>query len=81
MNQQEPRDRNRSLQLQLRLAHLIEGEQEIRQICTEYADIFKLPGDKLTSTSAVENCIRTPTIPTNRAITLRNYWIPEHRQK
>jgi hypothetical protein len=80
MTQQEPRNRNRLLQSQLRLAHLKEGEQEIRQTCTEYADVVKLPGDKLTSTSAVEHRIPTPTIPTNRAITLRNYWIPEHHQ-
>jgi hypothetical protein len=80
VTQQEPHDRTRLLQAQLRLAHLKEGEQEIRQICTEYVDVFKLPGDKLTSTSAVEHCIPTPTIPTNRAITLRNYRIPEHHQ-
>jgi hypothetical protein len=69
------------LQEQLRLAHVKEGEQEIRQICAEYVDVFKLPGDKLTATSAVKHYIPTPTIPTNRAITLRNYRIPEHHQK
>jgi hypothetical protein len=31
----------------LRLAHVKEGEQEIRQICSEYVDVFKLPGDGL----------------------------------
>jgi hypothetical protein len=62
------------------LAHLKEGEQEIRQICAEYVDVFKFPGDKLTTTSAIEHCIPTPIIPTNRAITLRNYRIPEHHQ-
>jgi len=44
-------------------------------------DVFKLPGDKLTATSAVKHYIPTHTIPTNRAITLRNYRIPEHHQK
>jgi len=43
-------------------------------------DFFKLPGDRLTATSAIEHYIPTPTIPTNRAITLRNYRIPEHHQ-
>jgi len=69
------------LQAQLRLAHAKEGEQEIRQICAEYVDVFKLPGDKLTATSAIEHYIPTSTIPINRSITLRNYRIPEHHQK
>jgi hypothetical protein len=69
------------LQEQLRLAHVKEGEQEIRHICAEYVDVFKLPGDKLTATSAVKHYIATPTIPTNRAITFRNYRIPEHHKK
>jgi len=55
--------------MQLRLAHLI-AQQEIRQIYAEYVDVFKLPGDELTATSATEHYIPTPTIPTNRAITL-----------
>jgi hypothetical protein len=77
----ESQARNQLLQEQLRLAHVKEGEQEIRQICAEYVDVFKLPGDKLTATSAVKHYIPTPTIPTIRAITLRNYRIPEHHQK
>jgi hypothetical protein len=32
------------------------------------------------ATSAIEHYIPTPTIPANRAITLRNYRIPEHHQ-
>jgi hypothetical protein len=76
ISQKEQQVRNRLLQAQLRLPHLKEGEQEIRQICTEYANVFKLPRDKLTATSAIEHCIPTPTIPTNTAITLRNYRIP-----
>jgi hypothetical protein len=63
------------------LAHVKEGEQEIRQICAEYVDVFKLPGDKLTATSAIKRHIPTPTIPASRSITLRNYRIPEHHQK
>ena len=44
-------------------------------------DVFKLPGNKLSSTSAIKHYIPTPTVPVNRAITLRNYRIPEHYQK
>jgi hypothetical protein len=43
-------------------------------------DAFKLPGDKLTATSAIKHYIPTPTIPANGSITLRNYKIPEHHQ-
>jgi hypothetical protein len=60
---------------------LKEGEHEIGTLCTEYMDVFKLPGDKLTATSAIKHYIPTPTVPANRAITLRNYRIPEHHQK
>jgi hypothetical protein len=72
--------RKQTLQAQLRLAHIKEGEEEIRQIFTEYMDFFKLPGDKLTATSAIKHYIPIPTIPANRSITLRNYRIPEHYQ-
>jgi hypothetical protein len=68
--------RNHTIQTQLRLAHVKEGEHEIRRICAEYADIFQLPGDRLTATSAIEHCIPTPTLPANRAIISRNYRIP-----
>jgi hypothetical protein len=73
-------ERNQALQTQLRLAHIKEGEEEIRQICTEYMDVFKLPGDKLTATSAIKHHIPTPSLPVNRAITLRNYRLPEQHQ-
>jgi hypothetical protein len=67
----EMQARNQVLQEQLRLAH-VKGEQEIRKICAEYVDVFKLPGDKSTTTSAIKHCILTPTIPVNISITLRN---------
>jgi len=44
-------------------------------------DVFKLPGDKLTAMSAITHYIPTPSIPATRALTLRNYRIPEHQQK
>jgi hypothetical protein len=40
----ESHTRNKILQAQLRLAHVKEGELEIRQICAEYMDVFKLQG-------------------------------------
>jgi hypothetical protein len=58
-----------------------EGEQEIRQICAKYVDVFRLPIDKLTATSAIKHYIPTLTVPANRSITLRNYRIPEQHQK
>jgi len=73
--------RNQVLQAQLRLAHVKEGEQQIRRICAECVDVFKLAGDKLTATSAIKHNTPTPTIPVNTSITLRNYRISEHRQK
>jgi hypothetical protein len=73
-------ERIQALQTQLRLTHIKEGEEEILHICSEYMDVFKLPGDKLTATSAIKHYIPTPSIPVNRAITLRNYRIPEQHQ-
>ena len=63
------------LQAQLRLAHIKEGEEGIRQICAEYVDVFKSPGDGLSAMSAIKHYISTPSIPANRALTLRNYRI------
>ena len=36
--------RSQTLQAQLRLSHIKEEEEQIRQICTEFIDVFKLPG-------------------------------------
>jgi hypothetical protein len=73
--------RNHALQTLLRLAHIKEGEEDIRRIRNEYMDLFKLLGDKLTATSDIKHHIPTPSITTNRAITLRNYRIPEQHQE
>jgi hypothetical protein len=72
--------RNQILQAQLRLVHKKEGEDEISHICAEYMNVFKLPGYKLTSTPTIKHYIPTPSAPANRALTLRNYRIPEHHQ-
>jgi len=77
----ESHSRNMILQAQLRLAHIKEGKEEIRQICAEYMDVFKLPGDKLTAASAITHYSSIPSIPANRALTLQNYRIQEHHQK
>jgi len=78
---QDSQTRKQTLQSQLRLVHIKEDEEEIRQICAEYMNVFKLPGDRLTATSAITHYIPTPSIPANRALKLRNYRIPEHHQK
>ena len=44
----ESHTRNQLLQAQLHLAQVEEGEEEIRQICAEYMEVFKLPGDRIT---------------------------------
>jgi hypothetical protein len=69
------------LREKLRLSHIVEGASEIQKICEEYADIFKLPGDALTATTATEHYIPTPSIPKGRAITLRNYRLPEAQRR
>jgi hypothetical protein len=66
----------------LRLEHVVEGADEVRALCREYHDVFKLPGDKLTVTSAAMHSICTPSIPEGRAITLKNYRLAEaHKQE
>jgi hypothetical protein len=43
----------------LRLSHINEGAEDIRKICQEYADVFRLPGDKLTATTAAQHALHT----------------------
>lgn len=65
----------------LRLQHIEEGAKDIRDICSEFVDVFKLPGDKLTSTTAAKHYIPTPSIPKGRPITLKNYRLPQAHQE
>jgi hypothetical protein len=65
----------------LRLDHIKERANEIKRICEEYVDVFKLPGDTLTATTATEHSVPTPSIPKGRAITLRNYRLPEAQKQ
>jgi hypothetical protein len=46
------------------------------KICEEYNDVFYLPGDKLTSTTAEEHSIPTPTVDPTRGINTKPYRIP-----
>jgi hypothetical protein len=69
------------LKEKLRLGHIREGADEISEICKEFVDIFKLPGDSLTVTTATEHSIPTPSIPKGRPITLRNYRLPEAQKQ
>ena len=77
----ESHTRNQILQAQLRLAHEKEGEAVTRQICAEYMDVFKLPGDKLTATSGIKHYVPNTLIPSNRVLSLRNYRIPDILRK
>jgi hypothetical protein len=45
-------------------------------IC-EYYNIFKVPGDNRTMTTAKEHAIPTPSLDQYRWITSRNYQIPD----
>jgi hypothetical protein len=66
-HKQEPSNRTNKIKLlqllneKLRLSHIVEGADDIREICEEYVVIFKLPGDSLTATTAAEHTIPTPT--------------------
>jgi hypothetical protein len=76
--------RTKSLQLlneKLRLVHIADGADNIRKICEDYVDIFKLPSDSLTVTTAAEHTITTPVVPKGKAITLKNYILPESQQQ
>jgi hypothetical protein len=71
-------DRLRELRKRIRTDHLKDQERRaIMNICEYYNAIFKLPGDKVTTTTAIEHTIPTPEIDPCRGIASRNYQIPE----
>lgn len=71
-------DRLRELRKRIRTDHLNDQERRsIMNICEYYNDIFKLPGDTLATTTAIEHAIPTPGIDPCRGIASRNYQIPE----
>ena len=71
------------LRNELRTDHLNSEEKvSLVKICEEYNDVFYLPGDKLTFTTAAEHAIPTPAIDPTRGINTKPYRIPEvHREK
>jgi hypothetical protein len=76
-------DRNSNLRNELRTNHLSNEERlSLIKICEEFNDIFYLPGDALTFTTATEHTIPTPTIDPTRGINTKSYRIPEiHREE
>ncbi|KAJ4430359.1 hypothetical protein ANN_22575 [Periplaneta americana] len=77
-------NRHAKLNTQLRLDHIvdIEEKESIRQICHEYVDIFHLPGDTLTATTAAKHHIPTSDVPHERAIHVKPYRIPHvHKEE
>jgi len=57
----ESQDREGNILSKLRLEHLNAERMCLVGICSEYADIFYLPGDKLSSTGAAQLlCIAPP---------------------
>ena len=76
---------NRLLKLhnELRTEHLNSEEMvSLIKICEEYNDVFYLPADKLTFTTAAEHTIPTPAIDPTRGINCKPYRIPEvHREE
>jgi hypothetical protein len=66
------------LRVELRTDHLSNEEKpSLIKICEEFNNIFYLPGDKLTYTTATEHTIPTPTIDPTRGIISKSYRIPE----
>ena len=71
-------DRISKLRDELRTNHLSNEEKlSLINICEEFNDIFYLPGDKLTFTTATEHTIPTPTIDLTCGIHTKSYKIPE----
>jgi hypothetical protein len=75
-------DRKSKLQDEVRTNYLSNEERlSLIEICEEFNDIFYLPGDMLTFTTATEHAIPTPTDPT-RGMNTKSYRIPEiHREE
>jgi hypothetical protein len=68
----------RQLRERIRTDHLSNHEERsLMHICEHYDDIFKLPGDKLTTTSAAEHAIPTTGVDPCRGIASRNYQVPD----
>jgi len=79
----ETKDRLFKLRDELRTDHLSNEERDsLVKIYEEFNDIFHLPSDTQTFTTATEHTIPTPTIDPMRRINTRSYRIPEiHREE
>jgi hypothetical protein len=65
---------------QLSLDHLNKEErQQIEKTCTDYHDIFHLPGEVLTSTIAVKHEIRLE--PGAQPVNVKQYRLPEAQKQ
>ena len=70
----------REILSQLRLGHLNpEGPKSLIEACSDFADIFYLPGDKLSSTSATQHSISIE--PGTEPINTRPYRLPETQKE
>ena len=75
-------ERNRILKEKLRLEHIKEGKEEIWELCKEYSDIFRVPGDRLTEIKEIQHVINTPMLGSQEFINVKPYRIPEaHKQE
>lgn len=65
---------------QLRTEHLNPEERKsLSKICSDYPDVFYLPGDQLSSTNAIKHTIRL--VPGTSAINTRPYRLPESQKE
>ena len=72
----ESQDREKDILMQLRVEHLNTEERKLLiQACSDYQDIFYLPGDKLSSTGAEQHSISVE--PGKEPINTRPYRLPE----
>jgi len=74
-------DRPREVLKRLRLEHLSEEEKkDIGKTCLDYQDIFRLPGEVLSTTTAVKHEIKLE--PGTEPVNARPYRLPEsHKQE
>jgi len=78
---QEKGDRLQLLEKSLRLQHLNKEEyRSLKDIFTEYSDVFLLEGDKLEGTAAIQHRIKTS--PDIQPVYIKPYRLPQnHKQE
>ena len=55
-------------------------KDSIRQLCSEYHDIFRLSGDYLKQVDLVQHIIENPMVPLKTGIKVKQYRIPHAHQ-